>query len=69
MGLKPELAPIIRNFYQEFDDTWYPQLKSSSLILKKIIATYCDKTIVQTNNIIKETFFKKSNRKKRILCY
>ena len=54
-GLRLELEPTIRNYDQEFVDTWYTKLKSFSLTLMKDIASYCDKTIVQTKQNIRET--------------
>ena len=54
-GLRLELEPTIRNYDQDFVDTWYTKLKSFSLTLMKDIASYCDKTIVQTKQNIRET--------------
>ena len=53
-GLRLELEPTIRNYDQEFVDTWYAQLKSFSPTLIKDMASYCDKTIEQTKKNIKE---------------
>ena len=47
-GLKLELEPTIRNYDQEFVDTWYSKLKTFSLTLMKDIVAHCDKTIVKT---------------------
>ena len=54
-GLRLELVPTIRYFDQEFVDTWYAKLKSFSLTLMKRIVSYCDKTIAQTKQNIRET--------------
>ena len=54
-GLRLELEPKVGNYDQEFVDTWYAKLKSFSLTLIKDIASYCDKTIAQTKQNIKET--------------
>ena len=53
--LRLELEPTIGKYDQEFVDTWYAKLKSYSLTLMKDIASYCDKTIVQTKQNIRET--------------
>ena len=54
-GLKLELEPTIGNYDQEFVDTWYSKLKTLSLTLKKDIVAHCDKTIVKTEDNIKDT--------------
>ena len=40
---------------QEFVDTWYSKLKTFSLTLMKDIVAHCDKTIVKTEDNIKDT--------------
>ena len=50
-----ELESTIGNYYQVFVETWYAKLKSFSLALMKDIASYCDKTIAQTKQNIRET--------------
>ena len=50
-GFRLELVPTMRNYDQEFIETWYEKLKSFSLTLTKNISSYCDKTIVQTKQI------------------
>ena len=40
---------------QEFLDTWYSKLKTFSLTLMKDIVAHCDKTIVKTEDNIKDT--------------
>ena len=61
------MKPTIGNYNQEFVDMWYSKLKTS-LTLMKDIAAHCDKTIVKTEDSIKdtETHLKKYNRKIRI---
>ena len=54
-GLKLELEPTIGNYDQEFVDTWYSKLKTFSLTLMKDIVAHCDKTIVKTEDNIKDT--------------
>ena len=54
-GLRLELEPVTGNYDQEHKDTWYAKLKSFSLTLTKDIASYCDKTIAQTKQHIRET--------------
>ena len=54
-GLRLELELKFRNYDQEFVDTWYAKLKSFSLTPMKGIASYCDKTIAQTKQNIRET--------------
>ena len=54
-GLKLELEPTIDNYDQEFVDTWYSNLKIFSLTLMKDIVAHCDKTIVKTEDNIKDT--------------
>ena len=49
------MEPTIGNYGQEFVDTWYAKLKSFSFTLKKDIASYCDKTIAQTKQNMRET--------------
>ena len=51
-GLKLESEPTIGNFDQEFVDKWYSKLKGFSLIRRKEITTYCEKTIESTNESI-----------------
>ena len=53
--LRLELEPTIGNYDPGFVDTWYAKLKSFSLTLMKDIASYYDKTIVQTKQNIRET--------------
>ena len=50
-----ELESTIGNYYQVFVETWYAKLKSFSLTFMKDIASYCDKTIAQTKQNIRET--------------
>ena len=54
-GLKLELEPTIGNYDQKFVDMWYSKLKTFSLTLMKDIAAHCDKTIVKTEDNIKDT--------------
>ena len=54
-GLKLELEPTIRNYDQEFVDTWYSKLKTFSLTLMKDIVAHCDKIIVKTEDSIQDT--------------
>ena len=54
-GLRLELEHTIRNFDQEFVDTWHAKLKSFSITLMKDIASYCDHTIAQTKQNMRET--------------
>ena len=54
-SLKLELEPTIGNYDQEFVDTWYSKLKTFSLTLMKDIVSCCDKTIVKTEDNIKDT--------------
>ena len=54
-SLKLELEPTIGNYDQEFVDTWYSKLKTFSLTLMKDIVAHCDKTIVKTEDNIKDT--------------
>ena len=54
-GLKLKLVPTIGNYDQEFVDTWYSKLKTFSLTLMKDIKAHCDKTIVKTEDNIKDT--------------
>ena len=54
-GLRLELGTTIGNYDQEFVDTWYAKWKSFSLTQMKDIASYCDKTIAQTKQNIRET--------------
>ena len=54
-GLRLELETTIGNDDQEFVDTWYAKLKSFSLTQMKDIVSYCDKTIAQTKQNIRET--------------
>ena len=54
-GLRLEWDRIIGNYDQDFVDTWHAKLKSFSLTLTKDIASYCDKTIAQTKQNIRET--------------
>ena len=54
-GVKRELEPTIANYNQEFIDTWYSKLKTFSLTLMKDIVAHCDKTIVKTEDNIKDT--------------
>ena len=54
-GLKLELEPTIGNYDQEFVDTWYSKLKRFSQTLMKDIVAHCDKTIVKTEDNIKDT--------------
>ena len=54
-GWRLELEPVIGNYDQEHKDTWYAKLKSFPLTLTKDIASYCDKTIAQTKQDIRET--------------
>ena len=54
-GLKLKLEPTIGNYDQEFVDTWYSKLKTFSLTLMKDIVAHCDKTIVKTEDNIKDT--------------
>ena len=66
-GLKLEMKPTIGNYNQEFVDMWYSKLKTSVTLMKDI-AAHCDKTIVKTEDSIKDTktHLKKYNRKIRI---
>ena len=52
--LRLQLEPKIGKYDQDFVDTWYAKLKSFSLTLIKDIASYCDKTIAQTKQNIRE---------------
>ena len=61
-GLKLDLDPTIGNYDKEFVDTWYSKLKTFSLILMKDTVAHCDKTIVKTNDNIKDT---ETNLKKK----
>ena len=54
-GLKVKLEPTIGNYDQEFVDTWYSKLKRFSQTLMKDIVAHCDKTIVKTEDNIKDT--------------
>ena len=54
-GLKLELEPTMGNCDQEFVDAWYSKLKTFSLTLIKDIVVHCDKTIVKTEDNIKDT--------------
>ena len=54
-GLKLELVPTIGNYDQESVDKWYSKLKTFSLTLMKDIVAHCDKTIVKTEDNIKDT--------------
>ena len=54
-GLKLELEPTIGNYDQEFVDTWYSKLKLFSLTLMKDIVAHCNKSIVKTEDNIKDT--------------
>ena len=65
-GLKLELEPTIGNYDQEIVDTWYSKLRTFSLTLMKDIVAHCDKTIVKTDDDIKDTeTFEKYNKKRR----
>ena len=54
MGLRLVLESSIGNYDQEFTDTWYAKLKSFSFTLMKNIVSYCDKTIAQTKQNIRQ---------------
>ena len=54
-GLKLELEPTIGNCDQEFVDTWYSKLKLFSLTLMKDTVAHCNKSIVKTEDNIKDT--------------
>ena len=62
------MQPTIDNCDQEFVGTSYSKLKTFSLTLMKDIVAHCNKTIVKTEDNIKniEAQFEKYNRKKRI---
>ena len=64
-GLKLELELTVGNCNQDFIETWYSKLKIS-LTLMKDIAAHCDKTILKTEDSIKdtETNLKKLTRKR-----
>ena len=49
------MEPLIGNYDQESEGTWCAKLKRFSLTLMKDIASYCDKTITQTKQNIRET--------------
>ena len=54
-GLEITLEPTIENYYQDFVDSWYINLKHSSIVLMKQIVTYCEKTEHKTQKNINET--------------
>ena len=54
-GLKLQLEPTIGNYDQEFLDKWYARLDNFSIILMKEIVEFCNKTIKESNDTIKET--------------
>ena len=54
-ALKLELEITIENYDQEFVDTWHSKLKTFSLTLVKDIVAHCNKTIVKTEENIKDT--------------
>ena len=54
-GLELTLEPTIGNFDQEFIDKWCYSLKEFSLTLMSHVATFCDKTIKETNDKIDQT--------------
>ena len=54
-GLKLELEPTIGYYDQEFIDKWYSKLKTFSPTLMNDIVAHCDKTIVKTQDNIKDT--------------
>ena len=53
--LRLELEHTIGDYNQEFVDIWNAKSKSFSFALMKDISSYCDKTIVQTKQNIRET--------------
>ena len=54
-GLELTLELTIGHFDQEFIDKWYYSLKEFSLTLMSHVATFCDKTIKETNDKIDQT--------------
>ena len=54
-GLKLELEPTIGSYDQELVDTWYSKIKTFSLTLMKGIVAHWDKSIVKTEDNIKDT--------------
>ena len=64
-GLKLELEPTIGNYDQEFVDTWCSKLKTFSRTLMKDIVAHCDKTIVKTEDNIRDTETHLKNIKER----
>lgn len=47
-GLKLELEPTLRNFDQEFINSWFSKLKDFSFDTMKDIIKFCDMTIAET---------------------
>ena len=47
-GLKLELEPTLRNFDQEFINSWFSKLKDFSFDTTKDIIKFCDMTIAET---------------------
>ena len=54
-SLKLELELTIGHYDQEFVDTWYPKLKTFSLIPRKDIVAHWDKAIIKTEDNINDT--------------